>query len=183
MLSSTSASTAEIYHMPCLRFLSSSDITDTIRFMVQTNRGHRFVVVDLPLLRGGIIGHRFQTTHLTSGGAVTAVSANCCANCADTHRPQQWMPDLPCFFTSPPCGPAGILGLLLKKGGRCLQTSSSDNHTQISVDSRYLPQGDIDKVCSRSLDLRQRVAGSKLARTCELALRWCASKRWVSCRD
>ena len=27
------------------------------------------------------------------------------------------------------------------------------------------------------------VAGSRLARICELALSWCASKIWVLCRD
>ena len=30
----------------------------------------------------------------TSGGAVTA-DTNCCANCVETSRPQQWVPDLP----------------------------------------------------------------------------------------
>ena len=45
----------------------------------------------------------FQTTQLTSGGAVTAVP-NCCANCVEASRPQssrlhEW--------TSRPCGPVG----------------------------------------------------------------------------
>ena len=37
---------------------------------------------------------RLQTTHPTSGGAVTAV-INCCANCVEPYRPQQWGPDIP----------------------------------------------------------------------------------------
>ena len=32
----------------------------------------------------------------TSGGAVTA-DKNCCANCVEPSRPQQWGPDLPFF--------------------------------------------------------------------------------------
>ena len=35
-----------------------------------------------------------QTTHPTSGGAVTADSS-CCANCVEPPRPKQWGPDLP----------------------------------------------------------------------------------------
>ena len=34
-----------------------------------------------------------QTTQPTSGGAVTA-NSNCCANCVEPPRPQQWGPDL-----------------------------------------------------------------------------------------
>ena len=37
---------------------------------------------------------RLQTTQPTSGGAVTA-DKNCCANCVEPSRPQQWGPDLP----------------------------------------------------------------------------------------
>ena len=37
-----------------------------------------------------------QTTQPTSGGAVTA-DKNCCANCVEPSRPQQWGPDLPFF--------------------------------------------------------------------------------------
>ena len=37
-----------------------------------------------------------QTTHPTSGGAVTADSS-CCAICVEPSRPQQWGPDLPFF--------------------------------------------------------------------------------------
>ena len=37
-----------------------------------------------------------QTTQPTSGGAVTA-NSNCCANCVEPSRPQQWGPDLPFF--------------------------------------------------------------------------------------
>ena len=37
----------------------------------------------------------------TSGGSVTAVTG-CCANCVETSRPQQWMPDLPFFLGGKP---------------------------------------------------------------------------------
>ena len=39
---------------------------------------------------------RLQTTQPTSGGAVSA-DKNCCANCVEPSRPQQWGPDLPFF--------------------------------------------------------------------------------------
>ena len=45
---------------------------------------------------------RLQMTQPTSGGAVTAVR-NCCANCVEPFRPQQWGPDIP-FLASRPCG-------------------------------------------------------------------------------
>ena len=59
---------------------------------------------------------QFQTTQPTSGGAVTTVT-NCCANCVEPPRPQQWGPDLPFFWACRPCGPAGWLALLLTKAG------------------------------------------------------------------
>ena len=37
-----------------------------------------------------------QTTQPTSGGAVTA-NSNCCTNCVEPPRPQQWGSDLPFF--------------------------------------------------------------------------------------
>ena len=58
---------------------------------------------------------KLQTTQPTSSGAVRAVT-NCCANCVEPSRPQQWGPDLP-FWVSRPCGPAGWLALLLTKSG------------------------------------------------------------------
>ena len=57
-----------------------------------------------------------QTTQPTNGGAVTSVT-NCCANCVEPSRPQQWGHDLPFIWTSRPCGPAGWLALLLTKAG------------------------------------------------------------------
>ena len=38
-------------------------------------------------------------TQPTSDGAVTAVT-NCCANCIEPSRPQQWVPNLPFFGKS-----------------------------------------------------------------------------------
>ena len=55
---------------------------------------------------------RLQTTQPTNGGAVTAV-INCCANCVELSRPQQWGLDIP-FLVSRPCG---WLALLLTKVG------------------------------------------------------------------
>ena len=40
-------------------------------------------------------------TQPTSGGAVTA-DKNCCANCVEPSRPQQWGPDLPFFGHADP---------------------------------------------------------------------------------
>ena len=55
-----------------------------------------------------------QMTQPTSGGAVTAVT-NCCANCVEPGRPQQWGSDLPFFGASRPYEPAGWLALFLTK--------------------------------------------------------------------
>ena len=41
--------------------------------------------------------NRLQTTQPTSGGSVTAVT-NCCANCVEPSRPQQWEPEIPFFW-------------------------------------------------------------------------------------
>ena len=57
-----------------------------------------------------------QTTHPTSGGAVTAVT-NCCANCVEPSRPQYWGPNLPFWGASRQCGPTGWLALLLTIAG------------------------------------------------------------------
>ena len=57
-----------------------------------------------------------QTTQHTNSGAVTAV-INCCANCVELSRPQQWRPDLQFFGASWPCRPTGWLALLLTKAG------------------------------------------------------------------
>ena len=57
------------------------------------------------------MGERLQTTHPTSGGAVTVVSS-CCANCVEPPRPQQWGPDLPFFGHAGHADP-----LLLTKAG------------------------------------------------------------------
>ena len=41
-----------------------------------------------------------HTKHLKSGGAVAAVT-NCCENCVEPSRPQQWGPVTPFFFGKP----------------------------------------------------------------------------------
>ena len=55
---------------------------------------------------------RLQTTQPRRGGDVTLVT-NCCAKWVEPSRPQKWGPDLPFFWASRPCGPAGWLALLL----------------------------------------------------------------------
>ena len=59
---------------------------------------------------------RRQTTHPTSGGAVTAHSS-CCANCVKPPRPSSGGPIYRFFGAYRPCGPAGWLALLLTKAG------------------------------------------------------------------
>ena len=59
-----------------------------------------------------------HTTHPTSGGAVTAVSASCCANCVYTSHPNQWAGGkFTVFLASRPCRPDGWLALLFIKAG------------------------------------------------------------------
>ena len=53
-------------------------------------------VVTERLKRAVMYSMGLQTTQPTSGGAVTAYK-NCCANCVEPSRPQQWGPDLPFF--------------------------------------------------------------------------------------
>ena len=77
-----------------------------------------------------------QMTQPTNGGAVTA-DTNCCANCVETSRPQQWVPDLSFFWASRPCGPARWLGLLLMKASDA-ETTPGPITTTI-LDLRYLP--------------------------------------------
>ena len=61
--------------------------------------------------------HRLQMTQPTSDGSVTA-DTNCCANCVELSRPQQWGPDrFTVLWACRPCGPAGWLALLLTKAG------------------------------------------------------------------
>ena len=56
-----------------------------------------------------------QTTQPTSGVAVTVVS-NCCANCVEPPRPQQWGPDLP-FLGMPVMRTRWMAGAAAHKSG------------------------------------------------------------------
>ena len=58
---------------------------------------------------------RLQTTQPTSGGAVTA-DKNCCANCVEPSRPQQWGPDLP-FLGMPAMRTRWMAGAAAHKSG------------------------------------------------------------------
>ena len=62
----------------------------------------------------------------TNGGAVLA---DCCANCVENIRPQQWVPDLP-FLDMPTRTMAGTAP---HKSRRCQNKSMSNNHTQTSL--------------------------------------------------
>ena len=76
-----------------------------------------------------------QTTQPTSGGAVTAV-INCCANCVETSRPQQWVPELP-FLDKPAMQPDGWLALLLIKAGN-VETNLGPTTTHKQVWISYI---------------------------------------------
>ena len=56
-----------------------------------------------------------QTTQPTSGGAVTA-DKNCCANCVEPSRPQQWGPDL-LFLGMPAMRTRWMAGAAAHKSG------------------------------------------------------------------
>ena len=81
-------------------------------------------------------------TQPTSGGAVTA-DTNCCANCLETSRPQQWTPDSLFFCGSRLCGLAGLLALLLIKAGDVETNQVRQHHTYesgfaISAINKYI---------------------------------------------
>ena len=59
-------------------------------------------------------------TQPTSDGAVTA-DTNCRANCVETSRPQQWVPDLPVFFEASHADPLD--------GWRCSPIKADDVET------------------------------------------------------
>ena len=80
-----------------------------------------------------------QSTQPTSGGAVTTVKADCCANCVETPRPQKWVPDLP-YFGKPTMRTRSMAGTAPHKSRRCRHKSRSDNNTQSSLDLRYMSQ-------------------------------------------
>ena len=90
-------------HITCFIFTCGYDLAPTI-----SNFVNHYWIPLLPLPLG------LQTTQSTSFGTVTLVT-NCCVNCVETSRCQQWGPDLSFFFASWPCGPAGWLALLLIK--------------------------------------------------------------------
>ena len=69
---------------------------------------------------------RLQTTQPTSGGAVTAVT-NCCANCVEHSRPQQWGPDIP-FYGKP----------VMRMVGAAPQTQTNKSVFAISAINKYM---------------------------------------------
>ena len=92
---------------------------------------------------------RLKLTQPTSGGAVTAVLTDRCANCVKI-PPQQWGPDLPLFGQANHVDP--LDGWHCSSQKRCRGKSKSDDHIQTSLDFLYLPQTntryepEIDKV-------------------------------------
>ena len=73
------------------------------------------VLHDLQFVNAGRGCNRLQTTHPTSGGAVTVVSS-CCANCVEPPRPQQWGPDLS-FLGMPAMRTRWMAGAAAHKSG------------------------------------------------------------------
>ena len=67
-------------------------------------------------INGSIANTWLQTTQPTSGGAVTA-DKNCCANCVEPSRPQQWGPDLPFFLGMPAMRTRWMAGAAAHKSG------------------------------------------------------------------
>ena len=72
---------------------------------------------------------RLQTTQPTNGGGAVTAVINCCANCVEPSRPQQWWPDIP-FLASRPCG---WLALLLTKVGDVETNPGPITQTNMSV--------------------------------------------------
>ena len=77
-------------------------------------------------------------TQHTSGGAVTAVT-NCCANCVETSRPSNGG-TIYRFFGKPVMRARWMAGAAPHKSRLCRDKSRSNNHTQASLDLRYLSQ-------------------------------------------
>ena len=80
--------------------------------------------------------NRLQTAQPTSGGAVTALT-NCCANCVETSRPQQWGPDLPCFGQAA-MRTRWMAGTALIKAND-VETNQGPTTTHTGLDLRYQP--------------------------------------------
>ena len=75
-------------------------------------------------------------TQPTSGGAVTAVT-NCCANCVETFRNGG---PIFHFFSKPAMRTRWMASASPHKNRWCRDKSRFDNHTQTSLDFRYMPQ-------------------------------------------
>ena len=73
---------------------------------------------------------RLQTTQATIGGAVTEV-INCCANCVETIRPQQWRSNLQ-FLGKPAIRTRYMAGATPKKAG-AVETNPSPTTTHKQV--------------------------------------------------
>ena len=88
---------------------------DHLKFCVVCINGMS-VLLNVKLSRMSVMSTALwlQTPQPPSGGAVTA-DTNCCANCVENPRPQQWRPDLHRFWASRSCGLTGWLALLLMK--------------------------------------------------------------------
>ena len=72
-------------------------------------------MAELEIDKEDVHDRRLQTTQPTSGGAVTAAK-NCCANCVEPSRPQQWGPDLP-FLGMPAMRTRWMAGAAAHKSG------------------------------------------------------------------
>ena len=71
-----------------------------------------------------------------------------CANCVDPSRPRQWGPDYR-FLASRPCGPAGLLAMLLIKAGDVeTNPGPTTTHKQIWICD----------ICHRQIQVRKQIS-------------------------
>ena len=80
----------------------------------------------------------FQSTQTTSGGDVTAVQADTVKIMSKPPAPSNGCPIY--SFFGPAMWTRWMAGTVYNKSGGCQDKSRSDNHTQRSLDLRYLPQ-------------------------------------------
>ena len=69
-------------------------------------------MAELEIDKEDVHDRKLQTTQPTSGGAVT----NCCTNCVEPSRAQQWEPHLP-FLGKPPMRTRWMAGAAAHKSG------------------------------------------------------------------
>ena len=109
------------------------DKEESSHIQCQIRRSNIFLVINKTRKNTGRCKSKLQTTQPTSGGTVKA-DTNCCKNCVETSRPQQWRSDLPFFRASRLCRLSGWLALLFKKAGDVKTNPGPTNtHKQVWI--------------------------------------------------